>query len=568
MKGLLILFLLPGIALAHQTSVTDSGKGLFLANPQIGIELKNNPSSLSSAQTSQIVQEIIDNWNNLQTRLKLSLVTQQPAFQIRFENDFSRYGSAVVGVTEINYNKEGAIQKAIIKLNNQTDFHFSKSAHVFNKKYLGDVLSHEIGHLIGLGHSEVFNATMFFESFPGQHIFSKDDIAGVRTLYSSGHGRITGTIMGGNHIPVLGSQVKAISRLTGEVISGISNEEGRFEITGLDLNDSYYLYISPTIRVNDLPPYYVNTQSNFCPARYKGGFFTPCGVEQSGSAHSITLTSSQRSIDVGVVSISCSLRSSPEYALSKIEEESEPLLIWDSFMDGSNEKNHIGYFLSSESWSKWDKFKADLRNISNTSTDKFLRIGLVSYPFGNLLEYELKILQDEKEIITLRMNEDVVTQTFNNNIFYDLPLSYFIEQNEFEIHIRARNLRNNCSEGFCATWTYPAIDQFIIHQEYPYLLALGLMEGTVFSKNALFNTGQMLSDNSSCLEGPFTFRVERNKPVLKEFTKEPQDSTQLSCGTLEPPSNSPPGGGLLSLCLGFMMASLTLLLKKTKKTLS
>lgn len=568
MKGLLLLFLLPGIVLAHQNSVTDSGKRLFLANPQIGIELKNNPSSLTPAQTTQIVQETIDSWNQLQTNLKLSLVTQRPAFQIHFENNFERYGSAVVGVTEINYNKEGAIQKAIIKINNQTSFHPLKSAHVFNSKYLGDVLSHEIGHLVGLGHSEVFNATMFFESFPGQHSLSKDDIAGVRTLYSSGHGRIVGTVMGGNHIPVLGSQVKAISRLTGEAISTVSDDEGRFEITGLDLNDSYYLYISPTIRVNDLPPYYANTQNNFCPARYKGGFFTACGSDQAGSAQPITLTPSRRSINVGVVSISCSLRSSPEYALSKIEEEGEALLIWDSFVDGAKEKNHIGYFLASENWSKWDKFKIDLRNISNFTTDKFLRIGLVSYPFGNLLEYELKILKDENEIITLRMNEDVVTQTFNNNIFYDLPLDYFMDQNEYEIHIRARNLKANCSEGFCASWTYPAIDQFIAHPEYPYLLTLGLMEGSVFSKTALFNTEQLLSDNSSCLEGPFTFRVERNKPGQTESKKEQQGPAQMSCGTLEPPSNSPPGGGLLSLCLGFMMASLTLLLKKTKKTLS
>lgn len=566
MKGFLLLFAIYAtVATAHQNSVTDEGKKLFLANPNVAIELRNSSSYLNLAETSVIVEETLQNWNLLQTNLQFKVAKKEPSFQIVFDNNFSHYGSAVVGVTEITYNKEGAIQKAIIKLNNNVRFSNDKSAHVEGNKYLGDVLTHELGHLVGLGHSEVFNAAMFFESFPGQHILSKDDIAGVRSLYSLGHGKITGTVMGGNHIPVLGSQVKAISRLTGEAVSTVSDEEGRFAITGLDLNDSYYLYVSPTIRVNDLPPYYANTQNNFCPATFKGGFFTPCGANQAGNAQSISLSNTRRSIDVGIVTINCSLRSSPEYAASKMDEESEAILLWDSFADNSQEKNHIGYFFAGQEWSKWDKFRVDLRHMDNYSYDKFLRIGLVSYPFGNLLEYELKVLQDDQEITTLRINQDLVTRTYNNNLFYDLPLSSIEELNEFEIHLRAKSL-----EGIYARWTYPALEEFFLSQkDYPYLLTMGIMQGSVLSKMPLFNTEQLLSDNGSCLDGPFTFRVERNRPNSESMIKEQQGgSSQLSCGTIEPPSNSPPAGGLFSLCLGFMMASLTLLLKKTKKTLS
>ncbi len=566
MKNLLFLWVISTAALAHQNNVTDIGKGMFLPNPKINLQLQNTFPYLPAETTVDIINESLQEWNQSQTNLNLNLVDTGSVFKIRFDSDFSRYGPGVVGITEVNYNTEGAIQKATIKLNNQMFFSNSKSAHAMGGVYLGDVISHEVGHLIGLGHSEVINSTMFFESFPGQFSLSKDDQAGARSLYGNGSGRIKGTIMGGTHIPVLGAQVKAISRISGEAISSVSNENGQFEISGLDINDSYYLYVSPTVKINDLPPYFANTQNNFCPTSYQGGFFTACGIEDGGSAQAITLTSASKSVDVGIVSINCSLRSSPEYARFKIESDSEPLLLWDSTRESVNEKNHIGYFFQSETWSEWDKFKLDLTSVDTLGGNKYLRINFISYPFANPLEYELKIMKEGDELMTLGISEDTVTRTFNNNITYDLPLN--LHPHDYEIHIRARNLKTNCNEGVCSRWTFPALDQFVSTQQYPYLLSLGLMVGSGSSAVPLFNTEQYLSDNSSCLDGPFTYEVRRNAPLVQEEIKQ-EGSTQMSCGTIEPPSSNPPaGGGLMSLCLGFMLASLSLLVKKDKNTLS
>jgi len=564
MKSLLLFWAISSAALAHQNNVTDVGKRMFLPNPRVDLQLQNTFPYLPKETTTDIINASLQEWNQIQTNLNLNLVDSGSVFKIRFDSDFSRYGPGVVGITEINYNSEGAIQKATIKLNNNIYFSNSKSAHVMGGVYLGDVISHEVGHLVGLGHSEVMNSTMFFESFPGQFSLSKDDKAGARSLYGNAGGKIKGTIMGGNHIPILGAQVKAISRISGEAISSVSNENGQFEISGLDINDSYYLYVSPTVKINDLPPYFSNTQNNFCPTSYRGGFFTACGIEDGGSAQAVTLTSATRSVDVGVVSINCSLRSSPDYARFKIESESEPIFLWDSTRENINEKNHIGYFFSSESWSQWDKFKLDLTSVDTLGGNRYLRINLISYPFANPLEYELKIMKDGDELMLLGISEDVVTRTFNNNISYDLPLN--VHSNEYEIHIRARNLINNCNDGACSRWTFPALDQFVSTQQFPYLLSLGLMEGLGSSAVPLFNTEQLLSDNASCLDGPFAYEVRRNTPLTQEQMK--QEVAQMSCGTIEPPSSNPPGGGLMSLCLGFMLASLSLLVKKAKNTLS
>lgn len=565
MKQFFLALLFSTGVFAHQSSVTNSGKPISLVNPNVEINLLNSAPLLDIQETKRITENVLVEWNRPSSALNLKLTDKKSVHQIEFTNKFSRYGSGVVGITELIYSKEGSIQKATIKLNTAHYFSEQKNAHVWGGIYLGDILSHELGHLIGLNHSEVMGSTMFFESFPGQETLSSDDVAGVRTLYSSGWGRISGVVMGGQHVPVLGAQVKGISRLTGEAVSTVTNENGYFQLTGLDLNDSYYLYVSPTKRVNDLPSYFANTQNNFCPTTFKGGFFTACGISESGSAQSITLKNTKRAVNVGIISINCSLRSSPEYAQTKLEEDPEPLLIWDSLTEDINEKTQIGYFFSSSDWSKWDKFRVDLQSINGAN--KRLRINLVTHPLASSMEYELQVIQDGVSVANLLINEDLDSQTYNNNLSYELPLSLNSSQNDFEIHIRARNLSEVCIPGIsspCRSRTYPALDQFVGTQESSYLLSLGLMENS----QPLFNTQQVLSDNNSCLEAPFTYRVSRNIATQEEDRAAAGEKAPMSCGTIEPPSSGPPAGGLFSLCLGFILAGLSVLLKKTKNTLS
>ena len=562
MKLLVILLLIGTHAFGHQNSVTTSGKKLYFPEPEVKLELVNNPTQISRSKTQQIVEESMNAWTQAGTKLKLNSGTS--VHKIQFENDFSRYGSSVIGVTEINYNQSGVIQKAVVKINNNAYLSEDKDAQRLMQIYLGDVLTHELGHFVGLTHSEILNSTMFYESFPGQHILALDDVAGVRSVYGSNWGRISGQVQGGEHVPVMGAQVKAISRKTGEAVSTVSDEEGNFSITGLDLNDSYYLYVSPTVRINDLPSSYSNTQSNFCPGSYKGGFFTACGVEESGSAQSIALNANRPSVNVGVVSISCGLRSTPEYAQSKLESDPAPILLWDSYRENVVEKNHIGYFNSSDNWSKWDKFKVDLRNVSYLN--KYLKLNLIAHMFGNPMTYEMKIEVDDEEVVTVGISNDPVTFTLHNDLEYVLPLYADSSLNEIEVHIRARALNQTSLSRI-----FPALDEFVLpNSQFPYLLILGLWEYKSGQLQPMLNGQQLLSDNSSCLDAPLTYRVRKNS-VSESQSDNSQKQNGLetpSCGSTQLPPPSGPSNGLMSMTLGFLLSVLLWEPKKNKKTLS
>jgi Matrixin len=116
---------------------------------------------------------------------------------------------------------------------------------------------HEIGHLLGLGHSalgetEVIptggrrvlasSAVMFPISLgrgnTADRELQPDDIAGVSDLYpDSNHRSRTGAARGRvtkNGQPVFGAHVVTFNPETGDLIAGFSiNEDGEFEITGL-----------------------------------------------------------------------------------------------------------------------------------------------------------------------------------------------------------------------------------------------------------------------------------------------------------------------------------------------
>jgi hypothetical protein len=116
---------------------------------------------------------------------------------------------------------------------------------------------HEIGHLIGLGHSALgetealptggrrviaSSAVMFPISLgrgnTADRELQPDDIAGVSDLYPSDtHRARTGAVRGRvtkNGEPVFGAHIVAFNPQTGDLIGGFSiNEDGEFEITGL-----------------------------------------------------------------------------------------------------------------------------------------------------------------------------------------------------------------------------------------------------------------------------------------------------------------------------------------------
>jgi hypothetical protein len=133
---------------------------------------------------------------------------------------------------------------------------------------LESVLTHEIGHLLGLDHTDVLSATMF-QSTPfavdSQRTLSADDIAGLRATYpgTTPTGAVSGRVTK-NSVGVLGAAVFLLD--SHGVIAGggvTTDSQGNFTIHGLEPG-TYSLGIEPL----DGPM----VQGNL------GGFFQTVGV--------------------------------------------------------------------------------------------------------------------------------------------------------------------------------------------------------------------------------------------------------------------------------------------------
>ncbi len=117
---------------------------------------------------------------------------------------------------------------------------------------LQSIITHEVGHVIGLVHSGVDDATMYFVLQSGKEARSLtlDDQAWSSYQYPAASPPITGSIAG--HIAdgvtpgayVAGGLVLATNALTGEAVHAYSDEKGNYFIPGLPYGD-YAVSIAP-----------------------------------------------------------------------------------------------------------------------------------------------------------------------------------------------------------------------------------------------------------------------------------------------------------------------------------
>jgi hypothetical protein len=464
-------------------------------------------------------------------------------------------------VTELSYTSGGSIQQAKVYLNDDYLFKTAPGFYSTGEVYLGDVVTHELGHLFGLSHSEILESTMFYSAFPGQNTLSPDDIAGIRGKYGPAGGSITGKVKGGNDIGILGVHVVAFSRTTGSAVSGISDQDGNFSIKGLDLNDTYYLYTTSLKNVSALPSMFANVHSDFCPANYVGGFFNACGRDNDGLPQPITLTGAVSSVNVGDVTINCSLKTNENYSVEKLQASFDPVTIFDYAAERRPEKAFVGYFVSrnSTAWSAYDKLALDLSGYTDAALgQKYLRLNLIARQFGNLLEYEMIVKRNGVQVgPTYAIDTSGIT--LDTDLSARADLSMDPSQNHFEIWIRSKKL-----SSVDALLTFPEVDQFVSNQYLPYLLTTGLEDGS----GPLLDTTVILSDNSSCLDAPFAYATAPARGLASEndSSKTQQAQGPVSCGTTSGGGPQGPGSnGPLLMTFGFILAALLASARKTAK---
>jgi hypothetical protein len=535
---------------AHQTAFSNGGRRLYWPDPQVPLKINTNTNDLAPATLTNLIQESMNQWSS--TGVVSLTATGASANQVVFTNDFARFGSAVIGLTEISYNNSGAINRAVIYLNDNYTFTNTPSSFGGGNVYLGDVVTHELGHLFGLSHSEVLRSSMFYTSFPGQSTISSDDRSGIHQKYGGGQGRIVGYVKGGNQIGVLGVHVQAISRASGESVGAITDESGYFEIHGLDLGNSYYIYTSPIKNAASLPGYFANVQSDFCPGSYTGSFFSFCGRENEGYPVPVILTVSKAIFDVGTITINCGYKSNEAYSYQKAQLSFSPVTIWSASETTIREKAFSGYFIrpSSSSWSEWERLVVDLTGIEAAS-GRSLKINLMSHAFGSLLQYEMKIYHNGSLVgsDTISLPVSSPLGIFDPDLEVSLSLSPFSAINSIEIHIRAQKLADSA-----VAQTFPSPTTFTEEAHLPYLLILSMVQnGTL-----LQNDQSIWSDNDNCLDAPFTYHVNKAKAAPEAAAvSESEKSIGGACGTLDTTPRGPgPGGNIFTILAGFFVALL------------
>jgi hypothetical protein len=559
--ALIFTFLVMVSALAHQSSTTATGSEITWLNKSVPLVIDPRNDQSDPAVVKSIILQSVAEWNRSSSA---QIVPANSGLNhIRFTKDFAIFGSAVLGVTEVTFNSAGVIQQASILIN---DNHFHKTTAGFN--FLGDVITHELGHLMGLAHSEVINSSMFYANYPGQSTVAFDDQAGIRSKYDSSFGTISGVIRGGQQIPVMGAHVQAISLKRGEMASTISLQDGSFRISGLDLNDSYYLYVSPLKKLDALAPYLANVQNNFCPADYVGSFFNACGKANEGKPQPLTLTQARPRLDVGTVTINCSLKTSPDYTYEKVRNPMGSISIYDFEEAPRTERAFVGYFKkpTDDDWLGPDKLEIDLRGLTQNLGARYLKVQLIAQPLGSRLEFDLRLQR-------AGANGDpapwIRRWTEEGTIILDreemLALSTNPEQNDFFVEVRARAL--DLPSAFLS---FPAFQLFSQQNYLPYLLIASIWQDSAEGRVPVLNTTTRVSDNATCLDAPFTYSVSKASPSSSESRSAQADQgVPVTCGSIGSPPQGPGGSGAVLMALGFMLSLLTSLgLKKTKKFLS
>ncbi len=160
-----------------------------------------------------------------------------------------------LGITYTSYATDNTLIEADIVLNGWdlvgytwfTDIQATNNGDIF----IEGVVQHEIGHLIGLQHSPVGGATMFWSGTLGVNSWaglSSDEIAAARALYPAAAspiplGNLNGLVTM-NSAPVFGAVVTAEDS-AGNVVAGtVSRTNGVYELPALPVG-SYQVRVTP-----------------------------------------------------------------------------------------------------------------------------------------------------------------------------------------------------------------------------------------------------------------------------------------------------------------------------------
>jgi predicted Zn-dependent protease len=566
---------------AFVQSRASNGNGLRWASntPSINLVVETSKSvDLNATQVMSVLNQSILQYS-FQTPISFTSIEGVDApdvSSISFTTE-PYFGAGILAITSVAYNSNtGEIKEADVLVNENYTFSSSATASS-GTYYLGDVLTHELGHLLGLSHSEVHDSTMMFTAFRGQWSLAEDDSHGLNDLYAvQGLGSISGKVVTGTSpTAFFGAKIEVISSKLGKVVgSSLSLADGAFSVGGLPLDDTYFIYVSPLKSTSSIPAYFSSVISKVCSGNsFRGSFFTKCGESELDRPQGIHLSAAVSNIDVGKVSIRCNFSTSFDY----LDDKSAVTRPERSLFDYHHETGGVlsGVFFNYEKLGPLvttysDSFTVDLSTVSSPS-GKNLDLQFISQSLFSPLAVSIYVTRTESALPTQAQYSFIYSSTSptytldmieNLNRHLTIPLSTSSNENVFTIKIvPVANFTPSQLDAL-----FPSASLFLDNLS-PYLLIAGLSQGG----NVISSVDHTpYSDNSSCSEKtnntavvPFT----TNKDLVDSSLKKGAGSQNqaMACATVNFDGGGDDDGqsGPMSLVIGFFSILLLIKLKKS-----
>lgn len=305
---LLVLSALAGRASAYTFTVNSSGFVPTWASMPIPFWINQSGSpQIANGSEFTAVQAAFQTWQNdslanisfvYQGTTPVSTVGQDGLNVVTFVDSSVPIGLETAAATfvfsTIDATGSDTIQEADIALS--TNAALAKFSTSGGQAYdIQSVVTHEVGHLLGLNHSGLLSSVMtpYMDYGLDGRTLSYDDMAGAAELYPqnadfSSLAAIGGTVtLGGN--PVFGAHVVAVDANGTPVVSSISNPDGTFELDFLPPG-SYRIYAEPL----DSPVQEFNIGGNS--SSFYNGIATNFGTTYYGDVSSLSTASAIQAV--------------------------------------------------------------------------------------------------------------------------------------------------------------------------------------------------------------------------------------------------------------------------------
>lgn len=556
----------------------DSNELLIFSNP---VPVGAKTAGISSSDVMTIFNESLNEWNNYTDfDLTTTYTTSLPSTRNKmfFTSNTSYFGVGVLAVTEISYSVDtGIISNADIIINESAfssiDYTKDETDSSYLKAYLGDVFTHELGHFLGLSHSEVVGSSMVYSVFKNQHTIHSDDYSGVldnynKTLYA---GSFNGTVKGGTGTAVFGAHVLMLSTEDGKVVqSTITDEDGTFTFKNVPLDKTFYFYVTPFKQIETISGYYSTIVNSYCDGQqnYRGAFYTKCGPRSKSRPQVFSLSSTTTSQDLGTLTIRCDENLDSSYLGFKNETtnrsyELNPLLTdFNQIFVGMFTANEISQGLLGMG----DEYTLDLRSLdfgSQLPQAYKLKLDLLSTGLGSAFDFEVQVQRDGQPTYTTYVSSVDETGKTITDFTIDLDLSV-ASDNLFSIKVLPKSL---------STLELYEIFSITSNLSNPIsLYTLSTQVGTY--SNGVFvpfesYTVDANDDNSVCMEGNISFQTQAYTPLsIGHGAPQPEPDQSLvssvSCATINLDDSSGPGPGGMSFVIGLFLMLGLLNLKQFK----